>query len=489
MSLGDLVVNLVTRTDRFNRGLNGARRSLDQFTRFAGAASKAIAGLGAVGAAALGGIAVASVKMAADMEQTAIAFEVMTGSAETASTLLTKLRKMGAATPFEFGDLADAGKTLLAFGRSTKDVEKDLSMLSDVAAGDAQRLASLSLVFGQIAANARLTGGDLLQLINTGFNPLQEIAKKTGESMAELRDRMSKGKIGFEEVREAFESATSAGGRFHKMNERMSKTLLGKWSTFKDELKESMMELGAVIIENLDLKGATDSLSGMVGVFKQDLLPVITDLIKMAPTLTEAFVKIGGAAADVAGFVADMVAELEHTAFLASAIAHGMTPKEAAEAFQKEQGLTTGRFGIGGGIVGMMQQAAPKVAEHKAAKEAERVAEMEAKANTDRMAHLERQGGKFLAGLIRQGMEGVQAGMLSLGPIAKQEGRFKNEVGSLEENSAEAFEVLRANTGPEQNQIPKQQLAESKKHSKLLAELKSEVMKKAKNSIQVQGFD
>ena len=32
-------------------------------------------------------------------------------------------------------------------------------------------------------------------MINSGFNPLNEIAKKTGKSIGELKDDMAKGKI------------------------------------------------------------------------------------------------------------------------------------------------------------------------------------------------------------------------------------------------------------------------------------------------------
>lgn len=52
-------------------------------------------------------------------------------------------------------------------------------------------------------------GQDLLQMINAGFNPLESIAAKTGETMAEVKDRMSDGRVSVEEVEQAMKDATS----------------------------------------------------------------------------------------------------------------------------------------------------------------------------------------------------------------------------------------------------------------------------------------
>lgn len=194
------------------------------------------------------------VKLAADFEAMQTQMQVLTGDVKVASKLISDLRTMGASTPFETADLVQATTTLLAFGRNAQDAFQDLDMLSNVAAGDANKLKSLSTVFGQIAAAGKLTGGDLLQLINQGFNPLTQIAARSGESVSELKDRMSEGRVTFSEVRQAFVDATSAGGLFFGMNARMSKTLGGLYSTLKDEVSNALLEMGQAIVENLDLK-------------------------------------------------------------------------------------------------------------------------------------------------------------------------------------------------------------------------------------------
>lgn len=84
-------------------------------------------------------------------------------------------------------------QTMLGFGFQSNEVYENLKMLGDVSLGDAQKLGSLTLAFSQIRAGGKLTGQDLLQLINAGFNPLESMALKTGKSVAVLKDEMSKG--------------------------------------------------------------------------------------------------------------------------------------------------------------------------------------------------------------------------------------------------------------------------------------------------------
>lgn len=71
-----------------------------------------------------------------------------------------------------------------------------------------------------------------------GFNPLQEISKTTGESMSSLYDRISKGTISVDEIKESMKRATSEGGQFYQSMEKQSKTLNGQLSTLKDNFNE-----------------------------------------------------------------------------------------------------------------------------------------------------------------------------------------------------------------------------------------------------------
>lgn len=203
---------------------------------------------------------------AAQVENLGIAFEVMTGSAERGKKVLDDIRKLGSQTPYEFPSLAEGGKTLLNFGITAEKIVPTLRMLGDIAGGDNEKMKGLSLVFGQIASTGRLMGQDLLQLINAGFNPLQEISERTGESMADLKKRMEDGGVSFEEVEASFRAATSEGGKFFGMMEKQAGSSTGLLSTLKDTVNEIFVTLGTPLNDALKpiLQGAIE-VAGRLG--------------------------------------------------------------------------------------------------------------------------------------------------------------------------------------------------------------------------------
>ena len=117
------------------------------------------------------------------------------GNADAAKEMLDYLTQMGKTTPYQTNNLLDATKTMLGFGISAEDAQKNIQILGDIAMGDANKLNSLTLAFSQMSSTGKLTGQDLLQMINAGFNPLQQISKETGKSIGELKEEMADGKL------------------------------------------------------------------------------------------------------------------------------------------------------------------------------------------------------------------------------------------------------------------------------------------------------
>jgi len=213
------------------------------------------------------------------MEQTSTAINTMIGDSQKAGVMMEELSKKAATTPFEFSDLANASKTLIAFGVNTDNVVGNIDMLSNVAQGSPQKLESLSRAFGKIKANARLTGEDLNMMIDAGFNPLNIISEKTGKSIADLRKQMEKGAISFTQIEDAFKTATSVGGQFYQMNEKQSQTISGLLSTLKDNFNSALREaLG------INLKGELAK-----GSILEKLKEAIQTLIPLIPKMVNAF--------------------------------------------------------------------------------------------------------------------------------------------------------------------------------------------------------
>ena len=82
-------------------------------------------------------------------------------------------------------------------------------------------------------------------MVNAGFNPLEEISRKTGKSIGELKEEMSKGAISSKMVQDAFISATSAGGKFFGMSQEGAKTLNGQISMLQESFDMMFNEIGS----------------------------------------------------------------------------------------------------------------------------------------------------------------------------------------------------------------------------------------------------
>ena len=275
------------------KGIDKAKASLSGLKKWIG---------GLALGAGLVSLAKTGIEAAMTMEGLTAQFTVMTGSAEKAKGVISEIADFAEKTPFDKLGLSNAAKTLMVFGMEADKVVPTLKMLGDVAGSDQNKLNSLALVFGQIQSAGRLTGGDLLQLINQGFNPLNTLAKISGKSMAELKDAMSEGKISAEMVTLAFQAATSEGGLFFGNLEAQSQTLQGRISTLKDNFVTALQNMAEAFLPlmkaGVDVLIAFDwtpvvatiqSVAGGIGALIENMGLLITWLKRLSPLLVLIF--------------------------------------------------------------------------------------------------------------------------------------------------------------------------------------------------------
>ncbi len=309
-------------------------------------AGVAVAAVGAV-TAALGAGVVAGVKYNASIESYQTSFEVMTGSAEKAAEVIDKLKKVGAETPFELPDLADTTQLLMNYGFSADEAmdkmmmlgdisqgsaEKmsriataygqmsladttqllmnygfsadeamdKMMMLGDISQGSAEKMSRIATAYGQMSSAGKVSLEDVKQMIEAGFNPLQEISESTGESMASLYDRISKGTISVDEITASMQRATSEGGKYFQSMEKQSQTFSGLISTLKDNaqqllgevvkpisdgLTESLLPAAISAIEQLTQGFEENGVSGMIQAAGNIVNGLFTGMMENAPLL------------------------------------------------------------------------------------------------------------------------------------------------------------------------------------------------------------
>lgn len=223
------------------RGLSTAARAgenslgglLTKGRAMAAGLTAAIAGVTAV-AGTLG----IAIREAAKIETTETGIKTLVKDAGLAKAIVGDLKKLGAETPFELGDLSQAARGLLGGGTAVRDLRSELTVLGDLASGAQTDLQGLVLVLNQVRGAGKLMGGDFMQLQQKGIGGLrEELAKVKGIPVQDLSKAIEEGRVSADDLFQSFQNLTGEGGLFFRSMAQQSETLEGRLSTLSDEFK------------------------------------------------------------------------------------------------------------------------------------------------------------------------------------------------------------------------------------------------------------
>ena len=220
------------------------------------------------------------------MEYYTTSFTVMTGSADKAGETVKKLADIGATTPFDMPQLADATSLLMNFGFSADDAVDSMMMLGDISQGNADKLDTIARAYGKMNSAQKVSLESINMMIDAGFNPLQEISEHTGESMQSLYDRISKGKMSVDEITESMKRSTSEGGKYFQSMDAQSQTLDGRLSTLSDTVNSKLGEaLQPILQKTADewIPNITNAIDNM------DIDSVVSTIEEIVSTVGELF--------------------------------------------------------------------------------------------------------------------------------------------------------------------------------------------------------
>ena len=196
-------------------------------------------------------------------EQLDLQLQAFTGSAAGAESAMDSFLKTAIETPLDVMQVAQAGKTLMAFGLSAdqaKDATRQLAIVAGATGGD---MNNLSRNLGQIAAQGRAFTRDLNQFAVQGIPIYGQLSKVMGVSVEDVRKLAEEGKIGFPEVESALKDMTKAGSAFATIAEKMNNTFTGRI----EEMVSSIQLLsGAVVKAGMELNNAFGGpITGLMG--------------------------------------------------------------------------------------------------------------------------------------------------------------------------------------------------------------------------------
>jgi len=187
-----------------------------------------------------------AVNSSMNFETTQVAFTGLFGSLDVATAKLKELQVFAQKTPFEFPELADAAKKLLAVGFDADRIIPIMTQLGNAAAAVGAKGYDINLVvraLGQIKGKGRLMSEEVNQIAEAlpGFQPLRAIAEQTGIAFEDLQTAIGKpggllkafgidGSQAVDMILKGMEKIPGAEGAM----ERQNKTLYGSLSNLRD---------------------------------------------------------------------------------------------------------------------------------------------------------------------------------------------------------------------------------------------------------------
>jgi tape measure domain-containing protein len=192
-----------------------------------------------------------AVKLAADAQAMEASFTTMFGSAEKAKAMMSDIQSFAASTPFESPEIAQATKSLVAFGIAQDQAIPSMRMLGDLASGLGIPLNDLAQIYGKARVQGRLFAEDMNQLQGRGIPVAQALAANFGVNEDKIRGMVEAGQVGFPQLQAALYSLTKEGSMFGGAMEKQSQTFWGQWSSLMDNLKIAFGGVGKMFIGTL----------------------------------------------------------------------------------------------------------------------------------------------------------------------------------------------------------------------------------------------
>ena len=215
-----------------NAALDQQRRTLGSLTSAARTAGLAVGALGAVG---LGKAVKDGFAFNAQMESSELAMRRFIGTTQETREYVQGLFEIAKQTPFEFTDLTDASRRLLAFGMSAQQTSKTLAAVGDAVAaagGDPEKMQRVVMAIGQIQAKNKVYAEELLQLTEAGI-PAYRILKDqlglTAEEVANIGKQGIDAKTGIDAL------TRGMNGMFKGAAAEQATTWTGLMSTMRDQ--------------------------------------------------------------------------------------------------------------------------------------------------------------------------------------------------------------------------------------------------------------
>ena len=184
--------------------------------------------------------------MEADAQKVNILAQVK-GDVDKAKMLYQQLSDYSINAPYDKASLIEAQGAMLKLGLSSDTAFSKLKNIGDIALGNSSNMQTLSEAFAEATKNGSLQTQEYEKMKAAGFDPLEAISKKTGETMDSLMQRLKEGAVSSAELSKAFEWATESGGQFYQGADKAANSLGGSWNNMLKSISELVLKVYELI--------------------------------------------------------------------------------------------------------------------------------------------------------------------------------------------------------------------------------------------------
>ena len=269
-------------SDTFSHKLNRALTLIEKKTVNARLSSKELAHSLSLITAPMVAIGVGALHAASKYQQLQAAFTSMRGSVKGATQELSVIQKFSRISPFSFFDVAKSEKLLRQSHVGPKSIMHLMHNLGDISAGAGLPLERLSTIISKVTGKGWITNAEIGQLRAYHIDILDDLAKKSGRTRAQVFADVKKRRVGVLPVLSDLDKYTQKNGIFYKQMEKQLDTLGGAFNKMKEGLEVSGFAFGLW----LDKAFGIAHKMRKVGMFLQDsVMPFFWTIHKNHPVL------------------------------------------------------------------------------------------------------------------------------------------------------------------------------------------------------------
>lgn len=168
------------------------------------------------------------------LEQQRLSIGAILQNAGQVTELFGQIKALAVRSPFGVVELDKMSKQLTAYGFEYKELFDWTKRLADISAATGTSVDRLALALGHVRSEGALSGYTLRQFAMANVPVLRMLSENLGISTKEVREKVRKKDISYDDVKDILKQLTDEGGMFYNAQEIMSQALNAKFKNLHD---------------------------------------------------------------------------------------------------------------------------------------------------------------------------------------------------------------------------------------------------------------